>query len=753
VRLRDEEMIEKLEISGCASYGVKAEVMDDLSTFNYVYGPNGAGKTTVSRLIADHGPYSACKVHWGAGTILETMVYNRDFVARNFNQPTGLKGIFTLGAKDIDTLQKIADAKAEEDLLRQKLEGHNYILGGADGNGGKRADLAKVEQEFKEECWKLKTLHDPQLQGALARYRNDSQKFKDKLLAECAKVATQLLTQADLETRAASVFGPSPSVAIALPDLTDTTFLKWEVDPILKKKVLGKTDVDIAAMIQKLGNSDWVKQGVEYFEAGNGECPFCQQPTPEQLSASLAEYFDETFMDDNAAISALKSGYKLEGERLQQAMQSSINSNSPFLDIEKIKAEKAIFDSRLQLNLQSIERKHKEPSQIVSLEPLAAILTEVKGIIAAANQKIQAHNSMIANLGTEKQTLTVQVWAFLADSIKKTKLSKYQQAKSNALKAITGLENQIALAEAEKTTKQADIRLLEKSTTSIQPTVNEINKILNSFGFKNFLLTATSTGSLYTICRPDGSDAKDTLSEGERSFITFLYFYHLLRGSESSSGMTNDRVVVFDDPVSSLDSDILFIVGSLIKQVLEEVRGNKGHVKQVFVLTHNVYFHKEVTFNNKRKSGPLKEETFWTIRKLNGVSAVHRHDSNPIKTSYDLLWTEVRKPNLSSQTLQNTLRRILENYFRILGDMDTDDICNKFNGHEKLICRSLFSWVNDGSHSVHDDLYISADEKAMESFLVVFHKVFAELGHESHYKMMIGDSYVDFPETLGADAA
>ncbi|MFH0083694.1 AAA family ATPase, partial [Pseudomonas aeruginosa] len=69
-----------------------------------------------------------------------------------------------------------------------------------------------------------------------------------------------------------------------------------------------------------------------------------------------------------------------------------------------------------------------------------------------------------------------------------------------------------------------------------------------------------------------GMDAKETLSEGERTFVTFLYFYHLLKGSDSESGVTTDRIVVFDDPVSSLDSDILFIVSSLIKALFDEVR-------------------------------------------------------------------------------------------------------------------------------------------------------------------------------------
>src|SRR5690606_21497986 len=121
------------------------------------------------------------------------------------------------------------------------------------------------------------------------------------------------------------------------------------------------------------------------------------------------------------------------------------------------------------------------------------------------------------------------------------------------------------------------------------------------------------------------SDAKQTLSEGERTFVTFLYFYHLLKGSMSESGTSASRVVVFDDPVSSLDSDILFIVGSLIKGILDEVRTGSSQIRQVFVLTHNVYFHKEVTFNIRRQQEAMAEETFWTVRKTDHKSTLEKH--------------------------------------------------------------------------------------------------------------------------------
>ena len=155
-------------------------------------------------------------------------------------------------------------------------------------------------------------------------------------------------------------------------------------------------------------------------------------------------------------------------------------------------------------------------------------------------------------------------------------------------------------------------------------------------------------------------------------------------------------------------------------------------------MTHNVYFHKEVTFNPRRTNVALKDETFWMVKKPGINSLVERHLSNPIKTSYELLWNEVRNPDRSNPLIQNTLRRILENYFKILGNVDPDAICAKFEGREKLICKSLFSWVNEGSHAVHDDLYVSIDGNMVDNYLAVFRKIFEKCEHLAHYDMMMG---------------
>ena len=731
-------MIESITISEVATFGLGPEKLDGLSQFNFLFGSNGTGKTTVSRVIADEAKYPTCSVHWKGGTKLQPLVYNHDFVERNFTQSTELKGVFTLGEKQADTLAKIASAKSELDALTTKIETLTLGLQGADGTGGKKGELAVLEAGFKDKCWAQKQKHDAKLQGGFEGVRNSSEKFKGKVLQEQVTNAATLLTLAELEKKAGSVFGSTPTTEAAVPVVDAAKLLAHESNPILNKRVIGKEDVDIAAMIKRLGNSDWVREGRAFYDVNEGTCPFCQQSTSEAFPQSLNEYFDETFVADSKAIDQLATNYDTETARIQQQLASIITSPSKFLDVEKLKSEKQLLDARIALNNQRLAGKKKEASQVVELESLSNVFAAIKTLIDAANTQVAAHNGMVANLASERTTLTAQIWKFVLDELK-TDLAAFKTAKDGLDKAITAMTTQIANATTDKAKKVAEIRGLEKQTTSIQPTIDGINTLLSSFGFQGFKLAKAATGSSYKLVRSDGSDAKATLSEGERTFVTFLYFYHLLKGSDSDSGMTTDRIVVFDDPISSLDSDILFIVGSLIKELFDEVRAGTGHIKQIFVLTHNVYFHKEVTYNPKRKDVAMNEETFWIVRKPGLLSKLDKHPTNPIKTSYELLWAEVRKSDRSNLAIQNTLRRILENYFKILGGIEFDQLCAMFDGKEKLICKSLCSWVHDGSHYAHDDLYVSIDDSMVDSYLKVFRAIFDKSGHSAHYKMMMGD--------------
>jgi wobble nucleotide-excising tRNase len=318
-------------------------------------------------------------------------------------------------------------------------------------------------------------------------------------------------------------------------------------------------------------------------------------------------------------------------------------------------------------------------------------------------------------------------------------LQRYQQSKERLERTIQGMEQSLREKNLLLRGLRDQVKELEKQTTSIQPTIAAINDLLQRFGFTSFSIGETDEGRHYRIIRANGEDASRSLSEGEKTFITFLYFYYLIKGAQSPSGITANRVVVFDDPISSLDSDILYIVSSLIKGVMEEVRSQSSQIKQIFVLTHNVYFHKEISHNRSRPADKaLNEESFWLVKKLQQGSVVERCITNPIRSAYELLWEDVKSENISSVSLQNTLRRILENYFTMWGGMGKDEICALFDGRDKLICQSLFSWVNDGSHSIHDDLYINHGEQTNEAYLRVFRSVFEKARQLGHYNMMMG---------------
>ena len=735
-------MIEEIEIKSVATYdGPIPEKLSDLKKVNFVYGANGTGKTTIARLIANEAVYPCCTVKWRGGVSLETMVYTRDFIENNFNQSDELKGIFTLGEKDKETLDKIDSAKRELDTITESITAFSNTITGEDGSGGKIGELKTLESDFEERCWDLKQGHDAKLKDAFTGYRGSKQLFKGKLLKESTNNSATSVSFVDLKQRAKTVFRNAPTTEQIITVPNWKILIDHENNPVLRKEIIGKSDVDIAALIQKLGNSDWVKKGREFYDLETRVCPFCQQDTEESLEKSLEEYFDEAFEKDSARINTLVADYKSYSERLQQSLWALLDNPSEHIDTEKLQAGVKLLASKIENNIRNVEEKQREPSKSVKLESLKNVLDNIKALIEDANTKIDNHNVMVSNLANEKAELTSQVWRYLLDHKIKSDLAKYNNGKSNLNKAITNLKEKIHNAKQDKQRKEQEIQALEKNTTSIQPTIDGINNLLTSFGFTGFELAKSERDRFYKIKRPDGSDAKETLSEGESSFIAFLYFYYLLKGSESETGMTSDRVVVFDDPVSSFDSNILFIVSSLIKVLFDEVKSHSGTIKQIFVLTHNVYFHKEISFNHQRSANQkLDDETFWTVRKANQRSKIQSHETNPIKTSYELLWNEVKNRCSNDLAIQNTLRRILEYYYKILGNVDLDDICNNFDGKEKLICKSLFSWVNDGSHSAHDSLYVSIDSSVVASYLRVFERIFEKTGQIAHYKMMMGEN-------------
>jgi wobble nucleotide-excising tRNase len=739
-------MIETIHLAGVATYGQEAQSLRDLKAVNYFYGANGSGKTTISRVVADpaHADHARCGVVWKGGRQLDALVYNRDFVEENFGGED-IKGVFTVGKRSVDALAEIARLKAQAAELVAKITQRRETLRGPnpEAEGGKLAELTDLGEKLKAKCWMQKTKHEAQLGGALEGYRNDKSKFMKKAMDTRSTPPAPSFVAASLEEmreRAKTVYGPSKVQEALLAAPSAERLVALESSPILAKVVVGKKDVDVAALIEKLGNSDWVKQGQPYLAESGGACPFCQQRLPATLEDSLSRYFDETFLADTSAIAALEAEYKREAQSWLTAIGAPLDGPHPRVDADRLRATREAVSARLDANLLLIASKRREPSRPIALQGLAEAAEAALAPIAAANAAIKSHNETVANLATEKARLTAQVWRHIADVELKADFDEYASKAAGVQRAIDSLSEQVTKLVDEGKALERQIQALEKEATSVQPTVDEINKLLASYGFTSFSIERDGNHDRYRLRRADGSSARKTLSEGERTFITFLYFYFLAQGSASGTGTQSDRVVVLDDPVSSLDSDVLFIVSNLIHRLVESLASAGSPIKQIFVLTHNVHFHKEVSFNPRRGQSSLKDESFWVVRKIAGKSRVDFHEGNPVSSSYDMLWAELRRPPPYAPGVQNTLRRILETYFKILGGWDLSSMWEHFEPAEQPVCKSLFSWVNAGSHGALDDAHLALDDSSIERHLSIFKKVFEVSKHLPHYKMMMREA-------------
>lgn len=734
-------MLQSLKIAGEATFPETGEALTDLKKVNYLFGHNGCGKTTISRAIENPDSREGFAVDWKDGREIKALVFNRDFAERNFGDQ--MRGIFTLGEDSKKATDEIATLSTNITKLNDDLGRLRQNLNGEDGTGGRIGELARNREALIEACWKSKTTHDGVFKEAFKGYRSSKPDFCDRVIRESNENAAPLKSLEQLQSDAETVFQSAATPENLIPAPNFDGFAAFQSSPYLSRRIVGRDDVVVAELIKRLGNSDWVKQGVDYLLNADGVCPFCQQAAPPNLLDDLNSFFDKQYEADLGELSALATAHARAVNTASAAVETIIEAPNRFIDVSALQEKYQALKAAFELNQERLSSKLKEPSSVVELEDVSSLTAAISELISSANEATKAYNATIDDLDSARKQLTSEVWRYVVEE-RRTDLDTYATTSQNIQRAIDGMTQAIAAKNEKRSELMRERSEIEKNLTSVRPAVESINRILTQYGFSNFRLqVAGEREDMYQIVRPDGSQAAHSLSEGEKSFITFLYFYHQLAGSTSRTGMSDERIVVFDDPVSSLDADVLFVVSALIRKVISDVSKDRGNIRQVFVLTHNIYFHKEVSFDRDRHGGLRPFETFWIVRKRGDESSLHQYKFNPVKTSYELLWDEVRNPDRANLTIQNTLRRIVENYLTVLGGLKPDEIVAHFEGRDAQICASMFSWINDGSHSAHDDVYVAIDDNAVESYLRVFKEVFERTGHSAHYEMMMKISEKD----------
>jgi wobble nucleotide-excising tRNase len=391
-------MIEAIELVGEGAYDKEGTRLTDLKPLNFIFGPNGSGKTTISRVIEDSDPYPNCSITWTAGVPLETRVYNRDFVKRYFETPGSIKGIYTLGDGNIEAATMVAGLKRDEEQISEKLRGLKKNLNGEDGEGGKSKERNTLEAQLTEDVWRAKRNLGDLGSAAFSGLNASKAKFAQQYRSQAERNKLNLRELGALKDDARTIFssGLTQAEVLAIPDSTGLVAL--ESSDILAKKVVGKTDVDIAALIDKLGISDWVQEGRQYFDQLDDQCPFCQQSTEPSLRQRLEDYFDENYAKDVAAIKSLSKEYAAESSTILDAYNVTSVTGSKFLDIEVFNKDLDALRMALVANRALIDKKKKEPSAPVSLKDTATLSEALNGHIQTANAKVKENNETLRNL-------------------------------------------------------------------------------------------------------------------------------------------------------------------------------------------------------------------------------------------------------------------------------------------------------------------------------------------------------------------
>lgn len=732
-------MIEAITIKNIATFDAKGIQINDLKKINFIYGANASGKTTISNFLHNSNDEifrnKECFVKWKSDQQLQVLVYNKEFRERNFG--TGkITGIFTLGEATSEQIAEIETKQQELKYLKEDGIKKKETL-------DKQEEHKKVvEEDFKESCWtksykKYETVFKEAFRGFLQK-----ETFKTKLLQEFSNNTTSITSYEELTKKAETIFGEQPQKIDLINLISFDRIIKIENDNIWKKKIVGKADVNIAKLINKLNMNDWVNQGRGYL-LENDICPFCQQQTiTNDLKEQLELFFDETYLNDLKELKEMKNEYELQLQNIINELNTIEISQKDFkntkLNTDKFSAYLKTFTNQVTINREYLNNKEKEPSRSFELINLQESFNLLAELITSANNEIQKHNNIVANFQKEKTNLIKSIWKYITNEFK-TEISTYNKQELGLKTGIANLQKQIEEKRTEYSKLDKEIKELNKNVTGIQPTIDEINRLLKSFGFLNFNIVPASENGFYQIQREDGTIADKTLSEGEVTFITFLYFLQRAKGRITENSVNEERILVIDDPISSLDSNVLFVVSALIKQIIKDIKAEIGNIKQIILLTHNIYFHKEASFIDSRTK-QCNNTHYWILGKNDKISTIQSFlMDNPISSSYELLWRELKNKDIKScSTIQNIMRRIIEYYFKLLGKYGDDELIQKFTTkEEREICRSLFWWMNDGSHSINDDLFIELPNQTVDNYKKVFQNIFILTKNQGHYDMMM----------------
>lgn len=738
-------MLKSINLNNVASYKNNASLKTD-KKINLIYGLNGAGKSTFSNYLLQRteAMYKDCSIE-GLNEDYEFLVYNTNFIQDNFFEVENLKGIFTLSKENKDAETKIANSlKAIEklDIEEEKQKKELDI------------EVRSLEQKIeiaKNSIWKIKTDYsggDRVLEFCLDGYKGSKDSLFNHIMSLNKPAVKPQKSIDDLKNDFQSISGNNAQKYLTLP-LIVFTAEKIKKETLFCKQIVGNENSTVSQLIKELGNSDWIKSGLRYIQSTetqkNSICPFCQEQTISKiLVESIKNYFDASYEADIKNLNFLLEDYS---QAIQIIPNKKIFEENPKFELYKkdFEIKYSDFFKVIEDNRKRIDGKVKTPSTAIYLNESTKELEELNEVIAKINLLITEHNKNIDQKELVKSTINKNFWEIIRWEYDQT-ISSINLDKTTSNIKINALNVTLNGFSTRKTEQRNIISEQQKHTVNIDEAIDNIKKSLSDLGIVDFQIKKHAD-NMYKIVRGKKEDKIfKSLSEGEKMIISFLYFIELCRGKKEATEISKKKVIVIDDPISSLSHIYVFNIGRLIKneffarkEIQKDIEtGEKVVVwnykyEQVFILTHSLYFFYEITETNHeiRKEN---QNLFRLIKNETGSSFISMKYEE-IQNDYQAYWSIIKDSQQPAALIANCMRNVIEYFFNFVEKKDL----NNFFLQEPLKAnrfQAFYRYINRESHSLGQNIF-DFKEFNYQDFRDAFAELFKVAGYEAHHKKMI----------------
>lgn len=705
-------MLKKFNHINCATYknfNWKLNEFGKLNEFdkiNIIYGHNGAGKTTLSRIIRS---FETKELPQGYDDIkfkiqinsnnyfsetdienadFEVRVYNRDFVNKNLNflingENSGSILSFQSAILGEHNDKIFREIKELENKIGKKSDPENNIIA-----SGLEGDIEYTKQQIKEKEKSKEKLNQDNKLSEIAREIKNFYLLADpnynitKVKEEIKNITLENLDSNILNDEQLQInenrLRDESKEAIKL----NFNFQQAQMSEILSQaKILVEEKLtpreEIKDELRK-----WLEAGLDFHSHTNEEqeCKFCKGKVSKERITELLENlndekrqihkseiekltnlikdinnnYDEKYLKNIHAIrkEALYLEYQKEGEKIKNDAEEIFNK----------------YNNLLKTILKKLEDKYENPYKDIIFGNFTDNSNEVAKIIEDLKKLANKNNEKTDRLSEDKKNAKKTIIiSKISKGLKDIDYFSKQQeieALDNDIKRLNNIKDDKMKEKEEAEEKQ---RKLRDEISGEEVSKNNINRYLNSF-FGNetlqFRVLEDKKGE-FEILR-NGQKA-DNLSEGECTLIGFCYFMAKLQDLKTDG--EKPYIIWIDDPISSLDSNHIFFIFSLINSELFEDK--KLKYKQLFISTHNLDFLKYL-----KRLADKTEKSFYMIQKdENGSKIVDMPKFlKDYTTEFNYLFEQIyklkntnEKDNEDTKTILtynfgNNLRKFLEIY-------------------------------------------------------------------------------------------